>query len=68
MAVELSILSSRAFRAGVFMDIAHVEVRNVAAVDNHVSTFAIVSDDGANTTNTLSRCPRFGAVAWKYGS
>ena len=35
---------------------------------NHVSTFAIVSDDGANTTNTLSRCPRFGAVAWKYGS
>ena len=33
MAVELSILSSRAFRAGVFTDIAHVEVRNVAAVD-----------------------------------
>ena len=33
MAVELSILSSHAFRAGVFTDIAHVEVRNVAAVD-----------------------------------
>ena len=134
MAVELSILSSHAFRAGVFTDIAHVEVRNVAAVGkscvdvrnrlgqrrkynqdaellspfwgssvkvwqlsfpfchrtpfklayslillmskcamlrlliNHVSMFAIVSDNGVNTTNTLSRCPRFGAVAWKYGS
>ena len=32
MAVELSILSSHDFRAGVGTDVAHVEVRNVAAI------------------------------------
>ena len=32
MAVELSILSLHAFRAGVGTDVAHVEVRNVEAI------------------------------------
>ena len=32
MAVELLILSAHAFRAGVVTDVAHVEVRNVAAI------------------------------------
>ena len=32
MAVELFILPSHAFRAGVVTDVAHVEVHNVAAI------------------------------------